>query len=181
MKVKITEFKGVGNPWHQRQVGSVINVTATPRSSGDHVVLGLDDLFIFPDCFEVLTEEQPAQPEPFDLDRALEGDRVITRDGKEVTDFHYFNKLNLSNYKLYGVVNGEVCKWMDNGAEICRPILDLFMAPKEPQVVTRWVNLFIDFDGELVADSKLYDSEQYNYTDAFVGSFPLTIPLKPKP
>lgn len=75
---------------------------------------------------------------PFDLSRALAGDKVVTGDGHEVTQLH---KFDCENDCLAGVLKNTTKTWRVNGrytkhGETC---LDLFMAPK---TVKRWVNFY---------------------------------------
>lgn len=76
---------------------------------------------------------------PFDLQRALAGDKVVTRDGCEVTQLTRFN---CAGVVLVGVVNGYLQTWYEGGkySGIDRDSgLDLFMPPK---TVKRWVNFY---------------------------------------
>lgn len=76
---------------------------------------------------------------PFDLEKALAGDPVVTRDGREVTQIHLFD--TTAKHRLFGVLFGEVeafsidGRYWDNGDSEA----DLFMAPKKRTV---WVNLY---------------------------------------
>lgn len=79
---------------------------------------------------------------PFDLEKALAGERVVTRDGRNV------NQLTLFKFKdhdyLYGVIEGsnDLSAWNPYshgaGKHIICDIneIDLFMAPKK---VKRWI------------------------------------------
>lgn len=78
---------------------------------------------------------------PFDLQRALAGDKVVTRDGREVTQLHFFDLPN-SDYPVFGVMNNEIRSWPKNGQIRSDGVLsngDLFMALK---TVKRWVNFY---------------------------------------
>lgn len=95
---------------------------------------------------------------PFDLDRAIAGDPLITRDGRKVIKFHYFacedlhcpivahieNELRLTVYWKNG-------KYYSDYKMDC----DLFMAPKTK---TYWANVYKDkhrhFVGVLFTDEK---------------------------
>ena len=89
---------------------------------------------------------------PFDLQKALAGDMVVTRDGRIVTGFHVFNLQNNNdnNETLYGVLAGddnewEVQYWFETGKynrSSTESRYDLFM-----NVDTRWVNIYLDEDG----------------------------------
>jgi len=43
---------------------------------------------------------------PFDLQRAIAGEKLVTREGKEVTEFHHFKTVS-GSYPCTAVVNGE--------------------------------------------------------------------------
>lgn len=78
---------------------------------------------------------------PFNLERALAGDPVVTRDGRPVTQLTYFRARN-TTYKLIGVVDDDVESWSDRGETWSKGGItnsDLFMAPKTRTV---WVNLY---------------------------------------
>ena len=69
---------------------------------------------------------------PFDLERALAGDPVITRNGLPVTQFVLFKDTNHS-YNLHGVLEKCVVSFTENGLFYQGGIHsknDLFMAPK---------------------------------------------------
>ena len=81
----------------------------------------------------------------FNLEKALAGEKVITRDGREVTQLHKFNCDD--NDCIHGVVDGSVENFYDCGSYHSGGICDadLFMAPKK---LSGFVNIYRD-DGEL--------------------------------
>ena len=63
---------------------------------------------------------------PFNLEEALNGAKVITRDGRFVTQLIKFNADE--GETLYGVVSNEIVSWMDDGRwAIEDHYLDLFI------------------------------------------------------
>ncbi len=66
----------------------------------------------------------------FNLEQALNGAKVITRDGREATQLTYFSDV-INEIKLYAVVDGNVFGYSEDGGfrGVCNP-LDLFMAPE---------------------------------------------------
>jgi hypothetical protein len=51
---------------------------------------------------------------PFDLERALAGDPVVTRDGRKVTEIHYFKTLE-DRYFILAVIDGSAHHFKENG------------------------------------------------------------------
>lgn len=98
----------------------------------------------------------PSGCKPFDLERALAGDPVVTRNGRPVTQLVKFDAAG-GIYEVYGVVGASVESWRVDGrysagGEEC--VYDIFMAPKKRTV---WVNLYPDrrtfwYDSEERAD-----------------------------
>ena len=88
----------------------------------------------------------------FDLEKALAGDKVITRDGREVTQLHKFD-VGVEFLPVVGVINYELKYWdMDgisqaNGASF----YDLFMAPKK---LSGFVNVYTNGDSGYIHDTK---------------------------
>lgn len=87
---------------------------------------------------------------PFNLERALAGDKVVTRDGREVTQL---TKFDCEDDCLAGVLENNAKTWRANGRytkyeETC---LDLFMAPK---TVKRWVNFYPEDEASVYCDEK---------------------------
>jgi hypothetical protein len=84
--------------------------------------------------------------EKFDLEKALNGAKVVTRDGREVTQLKKFE--GLKEYILAGVVDNNLQTWTTQGLFIadsageCRT--DLFLAV-EPQRI--WVNVYTNNSG----------------------------------
>ena len=83
----------------------------------------------------------------FDLERALAGDRVVTRYGSEVSQLTRFE--SDSDWFLVGVVNGSIMRWnakgetFENNSEYY-----IFMAPKK---LSGFVNVYEDGDVGQVA------------------------------
>jgi hypothetical protein len=81
----------------------------------------------------------PEGCKPFDLERALAGDPVVTRYGKPVTQLTKFDIYG--THVLRGVLDGQLVGWLENGCYYASGEwpCDLFMAPKKRTV---WVNLY---------------------------------------
>ena len=66
----------------------------------------------------------------FNLQEALEGKRVVTRTGEEVSQLHLFHDLRASEQPLYGVIDGNIEYWNGTGTYIAfetPSARDLFM------------------------------------------------------
>lgn len=95
--------------------------------------------------------------EPFDLERALAGEPVVTRIGEEVTQLHLFNA-PITDYPLVGVLKDQIIHWCKNGKGYStggNSHLDLFMKPK---VVEGWVNVYQE--GDSLWTSFAHESEE---------------------
>jgi hypothetical protein len=84
--------------------------------------------------------------EKFDLEKALNGSKVVTRDGKEVKELTKFESLN-NGYPLIGVVDGSIRTWTRQGIfndlHEGESDADLFIAV-EPKSI--WVNVYHNQD-----------------------------------
>ena len=78
--------------------------------------------------------------EPFNLEKALKGEKVVTKDGREVTQLHLFDAQK-STFPLRGVLDGQILAWKSNGIYKWNGNTenDLFMAPKKRKY---WVNIY---------------------------------------
>lgn len=77
---------------------------------------------------------------PFNLERALAGDPVVTRGGREVKDFHFFRSCT-DEKSLIGVIATELRAWSITGVfsyEGDKGLLDLFIAPVQRGL---WLNV----------------------------------------
>lgn len=76
---------------------------------------------------------------PFNLERALAGDKVVTRSGIEVVELYYINTMS----KVVAVVNGSLEMYLEDGSYIKgqETRFDLFMSPKKI-VIERWANVY---------------------------------------
>ncbi len=78
---------------------------------------------------------------PFDLEAAKRGEPLVTRDGREVTEFHHF-ETEVREDPCAAIIGGRAT-WVHTDGRYYRDgnqhPYDLFMAPRK---VTRWVNLY---------------------------------------
>jgi hypothetical protein len=97
----------------------------------------------------------------FDLERALAGDTVITRDGIEVTQLVEFTFNNETT--LYGVheESGSLENWCINGSyndPNYESIADLFMAPKK---LSGFVNIYDDKEASIHVHNSKNSANEY--------------------
>jgi len=85
---------------------------------------------------------------PFNLEEALNGAKVVTRDGREVRQLTKFEGVTTESYSLVGVLGRYMCSWADDGRfnDVFgeQQSKDLFIAVG-PQ--RKWVNLYKDVKG----------------------------------
>lgn len=101
----------------------------------------------------------------FDLEKALNGEEVITRTGLLVTDLHLFDidDSEHSKFVLGAVVeNHDVIIYKANGKYLMTADspLDLFMKSKDRRKREYWANLFRFKDGSVFCDSATYKSKE---------------------
>jgi hypothetical protein len=92
----------------------------------------------------------------FDLEKALAGEKVITRNGREVTQITKFKGVTGERESIYATLNGVVMSYYETGEyTLDRNIAgeNLFMAPKK---LSGFINIYEDgFCGD-VFESKHY-------------------------
>jgi hypothetical protein len=97
--------------------------------------------------------------EKFNLERALAGEPVITRNGREVTQLVYFHDV-IHKDCVYGVIGNQIKNWCIDGKffhdDPNEFKADLFMKPKENAI---WVNVYKREDGSLLVSSFTFESE----------------------
>lgn len=80
----------------------------------------------------------------FDLEKALAGDKIVTRDGREVKQLIKFNGIHTGNECIYAAVDGRVLEFQESGKydkhSRCDDNEDLFMAPKQ---LSGFVNYYL--------------------------------------
>jgi hypothetical protein len=78
----------------------------------------------------------------FDLEKALAGEKVITRDGREVTQITRFKGVIDNCESIYALLDGEVISFYDTGDySDGYSSKDLFMAPKK---LSGFINVNVD-------------------------------------
>lgn len=96
--------------------------------------------------------------EKFDLEKALNGANVVTRDGREVKELTKFKSLN-NYYPLVGVLDNELQTWTRTGqfdVNKDNHDNDLFIAVEPKRI---WVNVY-------VTDDSIHTGGNYNSLEA---------------
>lgn len=113
---------------------------------------------------------------PFNLQKALAGEPVVTRDGRKINDLHYFYTLT-RDCKLYGVINNSIMAWTNEGHWLSTGVEqpeDLFMADKE-----RWANLYWDdISFKAYIGDTIYSTEEEAKENGKSPNYRTTIKLK---
>jgi len=107
--------------------------------------------------------------EKFDLEKALNGAKVVTRDGREVTQLTTFE--GVGKYPLIGVLEGNVKTWTIKGYHLVGDICyeDLFIKGKVESI---WVNIYKNKNnGEIFIGYNRYKSKEDAIT---YDTFPTT-------
>jgi hypothetical protein len=96
--------------------------------------------------------------EKFNLERALAGEPVCTRDGREVTQLTYFRETE-DLFSVGAVLDKEVYLWQANGRflQTKEDSKDLFIKPKENAI---WINVYKNENGFLYTMGLDYSSEE---------------------
>jgi hypothetical protein len=115
---------------------------------------------------------------PFDLERwrAADFKRVVTKEGKEVSDLTYFKSGTKATYPLVGVLENYVESWTINGvfSTLENHTLLNLMLEVEDETLEGWVNVFKNALGCTVFSSKteaIMFSHQPNYITTIYISY----------
>ena len=95
---------------------------------------------------------------PFDLEKAIAGHPLVTRDGRKVLDFHYFKAAEIE-FPIYALLEkGVVESYKINGMNLQESAshYDLLLAPLKK---TYWVNVY-RYGSEIQMGGSVYDCEQ---------------------
>jgi hypothetical protein len=95
--------------------------------------------------------------EKFDLEKVIHGAKVVTRDGREVTQLSKFDTYD--KFCLYGVVDDEVEFWSIEGrySEYSTSNMDLYIMA---EVARGWLNIFKNQYGNLYVGYTVYESKE---------------------
>lgn len=102
---------------------------------------------------------------PFDLEKALAGAKVVTRDGREVTQLTKFDVRG--DFPLTGIIQNKRESFKLNGkySDHIESHYDLFMAPQKQSI---WVNVY---EGDILvlghSRNKSFDEAKLNIHEGF--------------
>jgi hypothetical protein len=76
---------------------------------------------------------------PFNLQQALAGAPVVTRDGRKVEELHYFKNVTKGDFPIVGVIDGRLESFTESGNFNVSNISesDLFMAPVKVKMLAQ--------------------------------------------
>ncbi len=107
---------------------------------------------------------------PFDLKRWQKGDfkKVLTKEGKEVSELTYFKSARKAIFSLFGTLENDVYSWAIDGTYSINKRHSEYdlMLEVEDTILEGWVNVFKDKLGGSVYSSKteaIMFSHQPNY------------------
>ena len=92
---------------------------------------------------------------PFNLERAIAGDPVQTKNRKPVSQLTVFESID--KYSVIGVVDGEICYW-DEWGNSSRTFVPEYQLVMTPEKKTGWLNLYEWEDGQRAGI--VYNSEE---------------------
>jgi|SRR6478752_9365268 len=101
---------------------------------------------------------------PFDLEKALAGHPLVTRDGRKVLDFHYFKVMTQYRFPIYAAIENiggsypYFTQFDIEGSEhsgIEESQNDLFLASTKK---TYWMNIYKDWNGSIILGGNLFES-----------------------
>lgn len=181
MKVRIVKCTDSKSSWYKKQIGSEFFVVNDTNDNDFYTIEGDDGDSVYhirkQDC-EIL-EINDAKPEPFDLERALKGDKVMTLDGRVVDEVIHVK--SLKNYGNIIIICDGAYAFVDKNGKAQYNEWDVQMAPREPDYQTVWANLYSS-NGVLEMGQDTYPERSigeeignYNGEIAkYIGTFPIT-------
>jgi hypothetical protein len=121
----------------------------------------------------------------FNLEKALAGEPVITRDGQKVTEIVHLKTAQRELQKIIGVIDGQVNMFCERGYfDIGPPFqneLDLFMAPVKRII---WLNIFMNGYGVIFSCSRPYETKEHaeqgyvsNKTETYLGAYSIEVEI----
>ncbi len=111
---------------------------------------------------------------PFNLQKALAGEPVITREGKQVTEIHHFKTRN-DKFNVIAIIDGYYRTFDESGNySLTDNSNDLFM---KSQIVEYWVNVYKREEKLRVGASHLSQEDAIDNISHAFGTYIKTIKL----
>jgi len=108
---------------------------------------------------ETENKQEEVELKEFNLEKALNGAKVFTRNGRQVTELHQFKTLD-GVYTLVGVIDGKLYAWDENGVwdRTGKTTNDLFIVPK---VIRKYQNVYYNpKENEMWVGGQLHNTEK---------------------
>jgi hypothetical protein len=108
---------------------------------------------------EIENKQEEVELTEFNLEKALNGAKVFTRDGRQVVELHQF-KTKRGTRTVVGVIDGCLYEWYEDGVFYGdgKTNNDLFILP---EVVCKYQNMYYDSkDNRMWTGGKLYNTKQ---------------------
>lgn len=187
MKVRIVKCTPIFG-WYKDQIGSIFNVVDKPYYSDIMYFMGDSHGIHKEDC-EILEADEP-KPEPFDLGRALKGEKVVGYDGSigeykftnnNLGDIVHVFQFSVNNGEDQAVMSFKEGTGWEHGFNGIKCAFSITMAPREPEYQTVWVNLYdeLNYNNNSFICSHAYINKseaERNLANAGkpIGTFPIT-------
>lgn len=120
---------------------------------------------------------------PFNLEQALAGKPVITRDLRKVNEIHHFTTASKDEkFTLYAVVEGAIHSYNVNGSYMSQGTNDADLFMEEP-IVEGWMNLYQhNITGEMwTGDVHPTEEKAKSLVKSLSGNYIKTIKVDNKP
>jgi hypothetical protein len=108
---------------------------------------------------EIENKQEEVELKEFNLEKALNGTKVFTRNGRQVTEIHQFKTKRGAN-TVVGVIDGCLYEWYESGVwdSTGKTTYDLFILP---EVVCKYQNIYYDSkDNRMWTGGKIYNTKQ---------------------
>lgn len=96
--------------------------------------------------------------EKFNAETTPPGTPLVTRDGREVTEWHYFKALTNENFQVIAIIEGVLKAFTKEGGYYSEESPhDLFIKPKVKEI---WKNVYKSSDGTLRTGADFFSKEE---------------------
>jgi hypothetical protein len=119
---------------------------------------------------EVENKQEEVELKEFNLEKALSGTKVYTRNGRQVTEIYQFKTKRGAN-TVVGVIDGCLYEWHESGVwdSTGKTTYDLFILP---EVVCMYQNIYYDSkDNRMWGGGQIYNTEQEALSSAVQSEY----------